>query len=157
MNVFILDKNMEKSAQMLDDAHLRAQINEAAQILMANYNRKKYPDAKIGHINHPVTVFYSNPDGVYELFHYLDELLEEYFIRFGKQHQNAFWWSGFYPETLSLDRIDDEFRYSKTYVNGVMTNSIEEIREYIMNKPHKRALKWTNRDKPNWWRNEIDD
>lgn len=40
MNVFILDRNMEKSAQMLDDAHLKAQINEACQILMENYNKK---------------------------------------------------------------------------------------------------------------------
>lgn len=63
MNVFILDKIMEKSAQMLDDAHLLAQINEGTQILMANYNRRRY----------------------------------------------------------------------------------------IMSKPHKRELKWTRRQKPDWW------
>lgn len=57
MNVFILDRNMEKSAQMLDDAHLKAQINEACQILMANWNHEHCPDSKIGHLNHPVTNF----------------------------------------------------------------------------------------------------
>lgn len=46
MNIFILDKNMEKSAQMLDDAHLISQINEVTQILMANYNKWNYPGAK---------------------------------------------------------------------------------------------------------------
>ena len=62
MNVFILDRSMEKSAQMLDDAHLKAQINEACQILMANYNHERYPDAKIGHVHHPVTKYYASTD-----------------------------------------------------------------------------------------------
>lgn len=60
MNVFILDKNMKISARFLDDAHLRAQINEACQILMANYNHEKYPETKIGHINHLYAFFVHN-------------------------------------------------------------------------------------------------
>lgn len=151
MNVFILDKNMEKSAQMLDDAHLRAQINEATQILMANYNRNNYPDAKIGHVNHPVTMLYSETEREYELFWYLSELLDEYFIRFGKQHQNTFWWSGFYSSVKTVIGIDSEFIYSKTYVNGVMTDDISEIRKYISTKPMQKKPTWTRRQKPDWW------
>lgn len=90
MNVFILDRSMEKSAQMLDDAHLKSQINEACQILMANWNHEHYPDAKIGHVNHPVTKYYSRTDEKEELFSYLFDLLNEYSIRFGKLHQNIF-------------------------------------------------------------------
>lgn len=71
MNVFILDKSIEKSTQMLDDAHLRAQINEATQILMANYNQYYFPCAKIGHVNRPVTKFYEyGSDQFGELFEY---------------------------------------------------------------------------------------
>lgn len=152
MNVFILDKDIERSAQMLDDAHLRAQINEATQILMANYNREHYPDAKIGHVNHPVTVFYSqgeNQSG--ELITYLYYLLHEYRERFGKSHQNEFWWSGFYNDTKPFVRVDATFVYSKTYVNGIMTDDISEIRKYISTKPMQKKPTWTRRQKPDWW------
>lgn len=149
MNVFILDKNMEKSAQMLDDAHLRAQINEATQILMANYNRENYPDAKIGHVNHPVVKFYFDPYRACELFWYLDELLSEYCFRFGKQHQNTFWWIGF---RLHVNEMrDKKFNLSQTLVGDHMTDNIEEIRKYISTKPMQKKPTWTNREKPDWW------
>lgn len=157
MNVFILDKNMERSAQMLDDAHLRAQINEATQILMANYNRDNYPDAKIGHVNYPVTVFYSEPitdsdkdESVRaELFCYTMDLLKEYEYRFKKRHQNWFWLNGFMLVYGFYPYID--FHNSKTYINGVMTDDISEIRKYISTKPMQKKPTWTNREKPDWW------
>lgn len=148
MNVFILDQNMEKSAQMLDDTHLKAQINEACQILMANFNRKYYLGAKIGHVNHPVTVFYFDEARTEELFSYLDELLAEYHIRFKKQHQNVFWSIGF---RCHVNELPKDFKLSKTYVNGKMTDNIEEIRHYISTKPHSKPYTWTNREKPDWW------
>lgn len=91
MNVFVLDRNMEKSAMMLDDVHLKAQINEGCQILMANYNKENYPGAKIGHINHPVTKYYAYKSAKAELFKYLHILLDEYYYRFRKDHQNSIW------------------------------------------------------------------
>lgn len=147
MNVFILDRNMEKSAQMLDDAHLKAQINEACQILMANYNKWNYPNAKIGHVNHPVTKYYSND--FRELVSYLNFLLKEYEYRFRKLHQNFFWYFGF-NNTIPCF-MPKEFSDSKTYVNGKMTDNIEEIRRYISTKPHSKPYTWTNREKPDWW------
>lgn len=149
MNVFILDRNMEKSAQMLDDAHLKAQINEACQILMANYNRVRYPKAKIGHVNHPVTVYYYRNAERDELVNYLEMLLFEYEYRFGRCHQNYFWWKGFRNDLTYAFAYD--FKYSKTYVNGKMTDDIEEIRHYISTKPHSKPYTWTNREKPDWW------
>ena len=43
------------------------------------------------------------------------------------------------------------FKFSKTYVNGSMTDTIETIRHYIMTKPHTIDLTWTKRYKPDWW------
>lgn len=152
MNVFILDKNMEKSAQYLDDAHLKAQINEACHILMANYNHRVYPFSKIGHINHPVTQFYSNDESRFELYSYLSILLREYELRFQKMHQNALWFIGFgQVARLIKSQYVDFFLVSKTYVNGSMTDDIDAVRHYIMTKPHTRPLTWTNRERPNWW------
>lgn len=149
MNVFILDRNMEKSAQYLDDAHLKAQINEGAQILMANYNRQYFPEAKIGHVNHPVTKYYYSIPQKDELLSYLPDLFDEYLYRFKKEHQNYFWFDGFTKHMFYLP--NDYFIHSKTYVNGNMTDDIEAIRHYIMTKPHTRPLTWTNREKPDWW------
>lgn len=148
MNVFILDKDIGCSARMLDDSHLRAQINEACQILMAGYNKMYYPEAKIGHANHPVTRFYFERNRATELFSYLDELLSEYCFRFGKQHQNVFWWMGFRHRVGELPK---EFRYSKTYVDGAMTDDIDEIRKCISTKPMQKKPTWTRRERPDWW------
>ena len=149
MNVFILDRSMEKSAQMLDDAHLIAQINEATQILMANYNRKRFPSAKIDHANHPVTVYYNTVDAEFELLSYLRRLNKEYEYRFVKRHQSYIFMIGlsevYYFNWVSI------FQNAKTLVNGSMTDDIEAIRKYISTKPHVRALKWTNRERPDWW------
>lgn len=90
MNVFMLDTDMRKSAEMLDDAHLLSQISESCQILMANYNKENYPDAKIGHINHPIVKYYAGEQEKRELYLYLTALLNEYKYRFKKQHQNYF-------------------------------------------------------------------
>lgn len=148
MNVFVLDKSMEKSAQMLDDVHLKAQINEACQILMANWTHEHFPDAKIGHIGHTVTKFYSSVGAKVELLEYLPRLFDEYLFRFGKEHQNRFWYLGF-GEFCGIP--DNSFKLSKTYVNGIMTDDIEVIRKYIMTKPQQKKPVWTNREKPEWW------
>lgn len=154
MNVFVLDKDMKKSAEMLDDAHLISQINEACQILMANRNKEIFPGAKIGHINHPVTKFYAKTSARNELLGYLYALLMEYCFRFGKDHQNLMWWFGFKSIGIIDGIVFDYFSDSKTLVDRVMTDDIEVIRWYISTKPHTRPLKWTGRNKPEWWTEE---
>lgn len=151
MNVFILDRDMKKSAMMLDNAHLKAQINEACQILMANYNKENYPDAKICHINHPVTKYYAEKSARAELFKYLHILLDEYYYRFGKDHQNSIWWFGFKHINCLYEISSCDFCDSKTYVSGIMTDDIASIRHYIMTKPQQKKPVWTNREKPEWW------
>lgn len=140
---------MKSSAAMLDDAHLLAQINEGCQILMANYNHSHFPDAKIGHLNHPVTKFYSETEPKDELISYMSDLLQEYSFRFGKIHQNYFWLEGF-TENIFYNPVDC-FDYSKTFIKDHFSNDIKEIRNYIITKPHVRKLKWTRRYRPEWW------
>lgn len=153
MNVFILDRDMEKSAAMLDDAHLKAQINEGCQILMANYNHNINPFAKVGHISHPVTKFYAGKEESKELLSYLFVLAGEYSLRFGKEHQNVFWLFGF-KNLIPMYKFIEErksFTFSKTLVDRVMTDDIDAIRRYISAKPRTKPLTWTNCEKPDWW------
>lgn len=158
MNVFMLDADMRKSAEMLDDAHLLAQINESCQIMTANYNKEHYPDAKIGHVNQTVVKYYAREQEKQELYTYLGFLLEEYKFRFKKQHQNVFWYCGFWVSGFSNCSCwpsQNVFKCSKTLVDDkVLTNDISTIRDYIMNKEHKHVLKWTGRTKPEWWTKE---
>lgn len=149
MNVFILDEKMTKSAAMLDDAHLKAQINEACQILMANWNHEHFPEVKVGHAFHPVTKFYADYAAKSELICYLRVLLSEYITRFGKLHQNQFWVIGFTSQVIFHER--HIFKFSKTLVDRVMTDDIEAIRHYISAKPQQKKPVWTNREKPDWW------
>lgn len=150
MNVFVLDKSMVKSAEFLDDAHLTAQINEACQILTANYNHEKFPSAFVGHINHPVTKYYRDKNAKEELVSYLLYLLLEYKYRFGKLHQNFFWYYGF-TSLYNFPKLE-EFTYSKSYV-GNMTSNINDIRYYISTKTYTKDIVWTKREKPLWWNN----
>lgn len=153
MNVFILDHSMIWSAKMLDDAHLKAQISEACQILTANYNAECCEEyAVIGHLHHPVTKYYSDPKATGELLLYLYFLCSEYHTRFGKEHQDWFFLQGFKRENHRFFHSREYFHTCKTYVNGRMTDDIDEIRRYIATKPHRRPLTWTRREKPDWWK-----
>lgn len=152
MNVFILDKSMELSAQMLDDAHLKSQISEACQILTTNYNDGRCEEyAVIGHLHHPVTKYYYATRQTEELASYLCFLCAEYYIRFGKEHQNWFFLMGYLHENPQFSVAFRNFSVSKTYVKGRMTDNIDEIHRYIATKPHRRPLTWTRREKPDWW------
>lgn len=149
MNVFVLNQMMRYSAEFLDDAHLIAQINEATQILMANYNLERYPRAKIGHFHHPVVVYCNGLEK--ELASYLRYLLDEYEYRFDKKHQNWFWYFGFWAMMIEGEPMT-RFENLKTYIRDGFSDSIEQNRIYISTKPHVRPLRWTERDKPEWWK-----
>ena len=87
MNVIILDKDMKLSAAMLDDSNLLAQIDDATQILMDNYNHSVFPDSNIVNISDSINIFHRSQRCELELFNYISKLLEEYSSRFGKDHQ----------------------------------------------------------------------
>lgn len=80
--------------------------------------------------------------------------LNEYLIRFKKYHQSHFWWRGFYEDVYKVQTNEEvlkEFKASKTYVDGIMTDDIEVIRKYISTNPQQKKPVWTNCEKPEWW------
>lgn len=153
MNVIILDKDMKLSAAMLDDSNLLAQIDDATQILMDNYNHSVFPDSNIVNISDSINIFYRSQRCELELFNYMSKLLEEYSFRFRKDHQCYFWWLGFCGVIYGEKRIRElrKFHYSKAFLDGDMIDDIEAVQKYISTKLMKKQPTWTNREKPDWW------
>ena len=75
MQVFICDRMMSKSAQILDNKRLNKQIVEAFQIV----------EDRLPNFNHPAYLFWKNYKE--ELRMYMFYLCMEYKHRFGKEHK----------------------------------------------------------------------
>jgi hypothetical protein len=95
MNIFVLDENPRKAAEMLCDCHVRKMCVETAQILSGVMIRRKkklldgMPEPQ--NINHPVIVAASENEhyALDWVVNYNDYLHDEYRKRFGKYHAYA--------------------------------------------------------------------
>lgn len=90
MQLFILDQNPERAAEMLCDSHLRKMCLETAQILSSVLYRqgRAVPSElpKPYNPNHPVIRAIDTPEKIYWVIRYNMSLHREYFRRFGKTH-----------------------------------------------------------------------
>lgn len=91
MNIFVLNENPMKAAQMLCDCHLRKMCVETAQILSGVILRRgmELLDGmpKPQNINHPVIVAAAaTPEATQWVVDYNEHLHIEYMYRFGKAH-----------------------------------------------------------------------
>ena len=93
MNIFILDHDIELSAQYHNDSHVIKMILESVQMLStANHLHNLEYGYKPTHVNHPCTKWvcesYSNWDYLYSLAFHLNQ---EYRYRFGKLDNHKSW------------------------------------------------------------------
>ena len=92
MNIFVLDKDPMKSAQMMCDAHVVKMIVESCQLL-STHDRisKRWCDEsglyKPTHIGHPCRMCLEQPYNRLWLIWHLNELLSEYSYRYHKVHK----------------------------------------------------------------------
>jgi hypothetical protein len=96
VNIFVLDANSRKSAQMLCDAHLRKMCTETAQILSGVMLRKKLRLTsgmpKPQNTNHPVIIAAgANSSTLDWVLNYNYDLHIEYQRRFNKNHAFFSW------------------------------------------------------------------
>lgn len=110
MNIFILDKNPEKSAKMLCDKHVCKMTLESAQLLCSVFytNSNVIPPYRLTHKNHPCSrwVRYSKDNFEWLLKHF-HSLLQEYTLRYSKIHkcQQIFDWIIDNRQYLSFDNV----------------------------------------------------
>jgi hypothetical protein len=180
MNIFILDDNPIKAAQMQCDKHVVKMIVESAQILstahrmldgtmetrLTKSGRKgKYyylsdprEDIlyKAVHHNHPCTVWTMESRANYS-WHYIHfvALCDEYTYRYDKIHAT---------DTKlkdQLSKIPDNLLINKRTpfklaMNAnpecvVIDNPIESYRNYYQTKQGRFKMSWTNRTVPEWF------
>lgn len=97
MNIFILDKDPIKSAQMLCDKHVCKMIVESCQLLCSvfYFNSNIIPPYKLTHKNHPCAKWTRLTKSNFKwLLRHLKELLNQYTLRYNKIHkcQEIFNW-----------------------------------------------------------------
>lgn len=157
MNIFVLSSNPVASAKMHCDKHVVKMIVEYAQLLSTAHRvldnlPQDSPYYKATHANHPAAVWVRQNDSNYNwLFQLFCACLNEYTLRYGKQHA-----TGRLKECLSLTPLNisvaeltifpqtmpDEFK--------VVGNPIQAYRNfYALDKV--RFAKWTNRRPPSWF------
>jgi hypothetical protein len=154
MNIFYLDKNPMKAAQYHVDKHCIKMILESAQLLSTAHhvldgiNVNLY---KKTHVNHPSAIWVRQSKENYNwLYSLLEELINEYRYRFGKEHK-------------TIEKLQYLKNAPANIPAGIFTeptpampeeyvtpnDSVASYRKYYI-EGKKHLFNWTNRNKPDW-------
>lgn len=155
MQIFVLDKDPEKSARILCNKHVVKMIVESAQILSTVHHLydSKYKTLvyKKTHEKHPCVLWAGESKQNYIwLLKHLDALLEEYEYRYNKNHKT--------DEIIKyLNKLPPKIPNTKlTPFAQVLPekykqkNTIKAYREFYKNEKRYFA-KWTKRLPPKWF------
>lgn len=164
MNIFVLDTDPKLCAQYHHDIHLNKMILETAQLLSTAHHvlESEYKDKlyKKTHTNHPCAKFVRSNFKSYKWTWYLlCNLCLEYEIRFNKRHKTDDTLCDILShEPKSLNRSDNELLYPLCMPDIYKSNSVVEsyrnfyINEKAFNKNGKFMAFYTNRKKPQWFK-----
>jgi hypothetical protein len=176
MNIFYLDHDVTKCAEMHNDKHVVKMILEYAQLLSTAHrvldgtivvghsdtgrkqsryvlydSRDKLLYAST-HINHPSAVWVRQSDKNYSwLFEMFESLLEEYTYRYGKKHacEKLVWALEVRPNNIPRGNFTEPTPAMPDEVK-IVGDSIASYRNYyINNKSH--LAKWKKRPVPLWY------
>jgi hypothetical protein len=147
MNIFILDLDPERAAQMMFDKHVVKMALETAQIL-STINGGPY---KPTHANHPCVKWAKDGTTNYTwLVKHGLSICNEYRYRYNKEHKCE---EIIYALQEPLDNVFIPVGGSP-FVQCMLDeykqqDVVEAYREYYKSKAS--FAKWTKRDKPEWW------
>ena len=155
MNIFILDKEVEKCAEYHCDKHVIKMILESAQMLSAVVRLNGHDIGyKLTHKNHPCTIWARESLSNYNWLVRLTRLLNyEYRYRYDKDINHK---SYDLVKTLPTPKIPDigltAFAQAMPdqYKNE---NVVKAYRDYYINEKSS-FLTWTKRKKPKWINND---
>jgi hypothetical protein len=176
MNIFYLDHDVKKCAEMHNDKHVVKMILEYAQLLstahrvldgtivvgLSKTGRKQsryvLPDSRESllysatHLNHPSAVWVRQSDKNYSwLFEMFESLLEEYTYRYGKKHacEKLVWALEVRPNNIPRGNFTEPTPAMPDEVK-IVGDSIASYRNYyINNKTH--LANWKKRTTPEWY------
>lgn len=152
MNIFILDNDPVKAAQMYCNRHILKMIIELAQLLSAAHHAHdtKFVDKvyKKTHWNHPCTKWVRQTSANYDwAYKHFIELLNQYTLRYGKIHATSrlVEYLQYNPNKLSnltpfAQAMPDKYKNK---------NPVKAYRNYY-NGEKLHFAKWKVVNKPNW-------
>lgn len=149
MNIFVLDKNPKRAAQMLCDKHISKMILESAQMLCTCNNEKgNIAPYKSTHKNHPCSKWVMSSLGNYNwLLNHSLEICKEFNRRYKKIHKscNVIKW---------CEKNKPNFKINKrtAFVQAMpkeykQKNAVKAYREYYLHEK-LRFCKWRCSKKP---------
>ena len=154
MNIFLLDKNLEKCAQYHVDRHVVKMILESAQLLCSVHHicGELEPPYKLAHKNHPCSIWCRASLTNYLYLCELGlELSKEYTYRYNKHHKSTdvIQWClnnlpnipdiGFTPPALAMP---DQYK---------VDDFVQSYRNYYIGEK-KGFATWKNREIPYWFK-----
>jgi hypothetical protein len=183
MNIFILDNDPVKAAQMQCDKHVVKMIVESGQMLstvhrMLDGTMERRPSKsgsmlqywklddereellyKACHFNHPSTVWTRESMHNYR-WHYVHfmALCKEYTYRYGKVHSTEKYLAD------ALARIPDNIPVKKmtpfklamaAFPECITEDPIESYRNFYETKQERFKMVWTKRQQPEWFNAKI--
>jgi hypothetical protein len=155
MNIFVLDKNVEKCAKYHCDKHVIKMILESAQMMSAVVRLNGYDAGyKLTHKNHPCTIWARKSLSNYKWLKTLTKLLnDEYRYRYDKEINHKSYDMVLTLPTPKLPDIGltpfaqampDQYRNK---------NAVKAYRDYYINEKSS-FLTWTKRKAPKWINND---
>lgn len=177
MNIFYLDKDIEKCAEMHVDKHVVKMIIEYAQLLSTAHrilDGEQYTDKtsnnrsiqrwrmqdselentlyKATHANHPSAIWARQSEVNYRtLFNLFCALLKEYTYRYGKTHACTRLMSALSSPPKNIEyKPFTEPTPAMPDEYKVKNDSIKSYRNYYIHDKNRFA-KWKNRSVPDWF------
>lgn len=154
MNIFILDKNIEKCARYHADQHVVKMILEGTQMLCTVLNQNDiFTPYKSTHIKHPCALWtgesLSNWHWLYRL---TLQLNKEFLYRYRKTDDHA---SAVVAKKLPFPPIKDkgltEFIQAMPDIYRVPDDPVQAYRNYYIGEK-SGFVKWTRRRTPKWFK-----
>ena len=165
MNIFYLDADPVKAAQLQYNKHVVKMILESAQMLCTahhcygNAEQKLNVPYKQAHLNHPSTVWARKSRATYRwLYLHMMALGDEYTKRYGKKH-------------LTITKCAEFLNVPPAHIQGdeftqppqampeeckVKNDPIQGYKNYYINYKNGFA-NWKNRTKPEWYKEQNAD
>jgi len=181
MNIFILDRDPVKAAQMLCNKHIPKMVVESAQMLSTAHRildgteqkrRSKsgksmvkyweHPNQflednlyKVAHANHPCTRWTMESNNNYN-WHYVHfvALCDEYKYRYGKIHLTDSKLRDILktpPKNIPVGYLTQQPLAMKSNPECMFDDVVESYRAYYMTKQDRFNMVWTKREEPEWF------
>jgi hypothetical protein len=153
MNIFVLDYDPVKAAQMQCDKHVVKMPLETAQVLCTAFPKGKAP-YKLTHFNHPCSIWCRESRENYNwLIEHGLALCDEYTYRYGKNHKSreVILWCEKNMNSIHFKK-DRKTHFVLCFDNKFKIGNAVQSYRYYYNQEKQKITQWNkSRSRPRWF------